>query len=146
MRFDNVTEATRKSMRSNKGKGTKPEMLVRRLVHSMGYRYRLHRKDLPGCPDLTFGPRKKAIFVHGCFWHQHEAANCRGARMPKLREAYWRPKLLANKTRDEKSLAALRALGWQPLVLWECQLKDWNRITKQLQSFLGYPSPQTRRQ
>jgi DNA mismatch endonuclease (patch repair protein) len=146
MHFLNVSEATRKSMRANKGKNTRPEMIVRRLVHGMGYRYRLHRKDLPGTPDLVFGPAKKVIFVHGCFWHQHDATSCRGARIPKLREEYWRPKLLANKKRDERSRAALKSLGWRSLVLWECQLKDWNRISKKVQSFLGYPSPQAGRQ
>ena len=94
--WSDVPEARRVTMRAVKAKNTKPEMVVRRLVHGMGYRYRLHRKDLPGKPDLTFAQRRKVIFVHGCFWHQHSAAGCRGARMPLTRSEYWRPKLERN--------------------------------------------------
>ncbi|MDP6849085.1 MAG: very short patch repair endonuclease [Kiritimatiellia bacterium] len=102
-----------------RGKDTKPEMYIRRLVHSMGYRYRLHVQDLPGSPDLLFPSRKKVIFVHGCFWHRH---HCRmGNRMPKSRLDFWRPKLEGNKKRDIKHHRMLRRMGWRVLVIWECQ-------------------------
>lgn len=125
------------TMRAVKGKDTKPEMIVRRLVHGMGFRYRLHRKDLPGKPDLAFGRRKKAIFVHGCFWHQHSESGCRGARMPATRSDYWRPKLTRNKERDERAIAELGRLGWDVLVVWECWLKDVNRTGTVVEAFLG---------
>jgi len=100
---------------------TKPEMLVRRLVHGMGYRYRLHDRSLPGCPDLVFASRRKVIFVHGCFWHWH---NCkRGRRMPQNRRDYWQAKLLGNRRRDARHRRELRRLGWSVLTVWECQLK-----------------------
>ena len=124
-------------MRAVKGRDTKPEMAVRRLLHRMGYRYRLHRKDLPGKPDLVFGPRKKAIFVHGCFWHQHPSASCRGARMPLTRNQYWRAKLKRNEERDERNLADLNRLGWDVMVVWECWLKDMDRTSAAIQAFLG---------
>ncbi len=123
-------------MRAIKSKNTKPEMAVRRLVHGMGYRYRLHRKDLPGKPDLTFGPRNKAIFVHGCFWHQHPG--CRDARMPATRLDYWEPKLTANVVRDARNLRLLRRLGWSVAVVWECQVEsDVSAVGRRLQRFLG---------
>lgn len=115
----------------------KPEMEVRRLVHGMGYRYRLHRKDLPGKPDLVFGPRKKVIFVHGCFWHQHGAKNCKISRIPKSNLEYWGPKLERNKQRDKESLKKLRAYGWTPIVVWECQTKDVKKLSARLWKFLN---------
>ncbi len=121
-------------MRAIKGKDTKPEMAVRRLVHGMGYRYRLHRKDLPGSPDLAFGPRKKAIFVHGCFWHQHE---CQAGRLPKTRQELWRAKFDRNRARDERNVAALGQLGWDVLTVWECQLKGREALGDILASFLA---------
>lgn len=112
--WPDVPEARRKVMRAIKSKNTKPEMAVRRLVHGMGYRYRLHRKDLPGKPDLTFGPRNKAIFVHGCFWHQHPGC------------------------RDARNLRLLRRLGWSVAVVWECQVEsDVSAVGRRLQRFLG---------
>lgn len=135
--FPDVSEATRKSMRANKGKDTKPEMIVRRLVHSMGYRYRLHRKDLPGKPDLVFGQRKRAIFVHGCFWHQHSALDCKGARIPGSRVDYWKPKLEGNMARDKRNAEALSALGWKILTIWECELKDIVKTALMVEAFLG---------
>jgi DNA mismatch endonuclease (patch repair protein) len=116
-----------------KGKDTKPEMTVRRLLHRMGYRYRLHRRDLPGTPDLVFPSRKKVIFVHGCFWHRHD--DCHLARLPKSREAFWMAKLEGNRLRDERHRASLRALGWDVLVVWECQLRS-QELTRKLVSFL----------
>lgn len=134
--WPDVPEARRKVMRAIKSKNTKPEMAVRRLVHGMGYRYRLHRKDLPGKPDLTFGPRNKAIFVHGCFWHQHPG--CRDARMPATRLDYWEPKLTANVVRDARNLRLLRRLGWSVAVVWECQVEsDVSAVGRRLQRFLG---------
>ena len=132
-----VPEARRAVMRAIKGKDTKPEMAVRRLVYNMGYRYRLHRKDLPGRPDLAFGQRKKAIFVHGCFWHQHTGVDCRGARMPLTRSQYWCPKLEGNKKRDERNVTDLNRLGWDVMVVWECWLKDMDRTSNAVRAFLG---------
>ena len=132
----NVPEERRAVMRAVKGQGTRPEMVVRRLVHGMGYRYRLHRTDLPGKPDLAFGPRKKAIFVHGCFWHQHHAAGCRGARVPVTRADYWRRKLERNTERDKRAILELGRLGWRVLVVWECSLKDIDRTRTVVTRFL----------
>jgi DNA mismatch endonuclease, patch repair protein len=101
-----------------RGRGTAPEMLVRRIVHALGYRYRLHRRDLPGCPDLVFGKRKKIIFVHGCFWHRHDDSACKLARLPKSRLDFWLPKLEANRQRDERNQARLVAIGWKSLIIW----------------------------
>ena len=101
---------------------TKPEMVVRRLVHSLGYRYRLHRRDLPGCPDLVFTPRRKVIFVHGCFWHGHDCK--RGARQPKTNSDYWRQKIDGNRARDHAAQETLEAAGWDVLTIWECEVRD----------------------
>ena len=117
-----------------RGKDTRPEMIVRRLVHAMGYRYRLHRKDLPGKPDLVFGPRRKAIFVHGCFWHGHHCK--RGARKPKQNADYWTAKIARNVARDRENLAALEAMGWQALTIWECELKEVAALETRLKAFL----------
>ncbi len=119
-------------------KDTKPEMVVRRLTHSLGYRYRLHRRDLPGQPDVVFPSRRKIILVHGCFWHQH---GCPIYRYPKSRLEFWAPKLERNIRRDRENQARLRELGWEVLVVWECQAKrkDTSDLATQLQAFLdGY--------
>lgn len=105
-----------------RGRDTKPELAVRRLVHRMGYRYRLHGRKLPGTPDLVFAGRRKVIFVHGCFWHRHN--RCDLARLPKSRLEFWLPKLEGNKQRDAQCRRALTALGWSSLVIWECELRD----------------------
>lgn len=115
-------------------KNTKPEIVVRRLIHAMGYRYRLHRKNLPGTPDLTFPARRKVIFVHGCFWHQHDCP--RGAR-PASNTQFWNRKLDGNIRRDRKNLAALRQSGWSVLVLWECEMKEPGNLTERIVEFLG---------
>ena len=120
-------------MQAVKSKDTKPEMVVRRHLHAMGYRYRLHRGDLPGRPDIAFPGRKKAIFVHGCFWHAHA---CRYGRPPKSRRDYWLPKLEKNKTRDTEKRIRLAALGWQVLTVWQCEIKDLDALTASLCSFL----------
>ncbi len=106
-----------------RSKGMKPEMTVRRLLHSMGYRYRLHRRDLPGKPDLVFPGRRKVIFVHGCFWHQHADPSCKIVRRPKSNREYWLPKLEQNVIRDAENRARLEELGWQVLVIWECEVR-----------------------
>ena len=123
-----------------RNKDTVPEMTVRRLVHSMGYSYRLHGSKLPGRPDLVFKSRRKVIFVHGCFWHLHDDPDCKLARMPKSRLEYWKPKLERNRARDAKNMAALDKLGWQSLVVWECQLKDTGRLGAQIRRFLAEAS------
>ena len=119
-----------------RGTGTKPEMTVRRLVHAMGYRYRLHRSDLPGKPDLVFAKRRKIIFVHGCFWHQHDDPNCKLASIPKSNQEYWLPKLRKNTQRDAHACAQLAEAGWRVLVIWECQLKDKEALIESIESFL----------
>lgn len=116
---------------------TKPELLVRQITHGLGYRYRLHRRDLPGTPDLVFPSRRKVIFVHGCFWHQHADADCRLARLPQARPDYWLPKLLRNQARDMEQLCQLKHCGWDVLVLWECELRDQATVASRIASFLG---------
>lgn len=133
---DVFTEQERtRVMRAVKGKDTKPEMTVRRLAHALGYRFRLHRKDLPGKPDLVFPGRNKVIFVHGCFWHGHDCA--RGSRQPNQNAEYWRTKIGRNVARDAANLQALVAQGWQPLVIWECEMKDRAALADRLKAFLG---------
>jgi DNA mismatch endonuclease (patch repair protein) len=123
------------NMRRIRGKNTQPEMAVRKLVFSMGYRYRLHYAALPGRPDLAFVGKRKVIFVHGCFWHRH--ASCKFARMPKTNPEFWAKKLRKNKARDVLRHSQLRRLGWKTLVLWECELRSINRCTNRIQKFLG---------
>ena len=122
-------------MRRIRKAGTKPEMRVRRAAHRLGYRFRLHRSDLPGTPDLVFPRLRRVVLVHGCFWHQHPG--CRLARQPKSRLDYWLPKLERNRQRDLKSSAALRAIGWAVLVVWECQVPDETAAARLLKPFLG---------
>jgi DNA mismatch endonuclease, patch repair protein len=117
-----------------RNKDTKPEMRVRRLVYSMGYRYRLHRGGLPGKPDLVFPERKKVIFVHGCFWHRHEG--CLRCRMPKSRQEFWAPKLEKNRLRDIQNQAKLEVLGWDVLVVWECELEEAAGLPGRIMNFL----------
>jgi DNA mismatch endonuclease, patch repair protein len=122
------------NMRAIRSKDMKPELAVRRLAHRLGYRFRLHRSDLPGKPDLVFGPRRKVIFVHGCFWHCH---NCKAAHVPRSNRDYWGPKLERNRLRDQKNLAALAVAGWQSLIVWECETWDENGLAERLKKFLG---------
>lgn len=105
-----------------RSRDTKPEMRVRKVLHAAGLRYRLHDRRLPGVPDLVFPSRRVALFVHGCFWHQHPG--CKAARMPKSRLDFWGPKLMGNATRDARHLVELEASGWTPLVIWECETRD----------------------
>ncbi len=114
---------------------TKPEVIVRSLAHSLGYRFRLHRRDLPGSPDLVFPKRRKAIFVHGCFWHQHPG--CRKATTPKSNEDYWQKKFAQNVERDHKAIAELTRMGWASMIVWECQTSDINALSATLAAFLG---------
>lgn len=137
MCFDDVPDARRRIMSSIRGADTKPELAVRRAVHRMGFRYRLHGKGLPGRPDLVFPRMKKAIFVHGCFWHQHAEYACRAATKPAVRQSYWLPKLARNVERDLESLAALTALGWKVMVVWECELKAFDQLLARIVGFLG---------
>ncbi|MDP9010488.1 MAG: very short patch repair endonuclease [Pseudomonadota bacterium] len=118
-----------------RGKDTAPEMLVRGLVHSLGFRYRLHSKDLPGSPDLVFKGRKKAIFVHGCFWHRHR---CPRGTVPSTRMHFWLSKLEGNRLRDVRAQNELRRLGWSCLVVWECELKNLDRISARISRFLVF--------
>lgn len=120
-----------------RGTDTKPEMVVRRAVHAMGYRYRLHRRDLPGRPDLVFPGRKKVLFVHGCFWHRHPDPQCPLARMPKSRLDFWQPKLEGNRGRDLRNQQKLEELGWEVMVVWECQLRELEALKARIRRFLG---------
>ncbi len=131
-----MAETTDRSsiMRSVKSKNTKPEMTVRRAVRALGRRYRLHRADLPGKPDLVFAGRRKVIFVHGCWWHGHDCK--RGARVPKTHADYWKPKIDRNVARDAANLIALKALGWDALIIWECEIADASALKSRLSSFL----------
>lgn len=117
-----------------RSKDTRPELKIRSLIHRMGYRFRKHRADLPGRPDITFAGRRKVIFVHGCFWHRHDWVL--GNRTPKSRLQFWIPKLAANKARDESNRSKLVAAGWAALVLWECELRDLNRVADRIKDFL----------
>jgi DNA mismatch endonuclease (patch repair protein) len=122
-------------MRRVKGRDTTPEMKVRRLLWAMGARYRLHRKDLPGNPDIVLAGRRLAIFVHGCFWHGHDCA--RGARVPKQNRDYWQAKVGRNRARDAANRAALEARGWRVVVLWECGLKDEAALEAELRALVS---------
>lgn len=118
-------------------KDTKPEIKVRRLLHRLGYRFRLHGK-LPGKPDIVFVGRRKAVFVHGCFWHRHPDPNCRKARTPRSNKAYWKSKFQGNETRDARHIADLAFMGWEAIIVWECQIAQ-PRTEERLRAFLGPP-------
>lgn len=133
--MDTLSKAERSAnMALIRWRDTKPEMAVRRTAHRLGYRFRLHRRDLPGRPDLVFPSRKAVIFVHGCFWHQHKG--CGGGRMPKARRAYWQAKLGGNVARDQKTRRKLRLLGWRVLVIWECKTRDVEGVERRITAFL----------
>lgn len=117
-----------------RSKHTKPELAIRRLVHGMGFRYRLHGNKLPGRPDLVFPARRKAIFVHGCFWHRHRG--CKLARIPKSRVRFWKEKLEGNRKRDARNMTRIRRLGWSYLVIWECQLGKLESLSRKIRKFL----------
>ncbi|MCF8481347.1 MAG: DNA mismatch endonuclease Vsr [Rhodospirillum sp.] len=137
---DSLTPAQRSErMGRVKGRDTKPELQVRRLLTELGYRYRLQRKDLPGKPDIAFLGRRKVIFVHGCFWHRHPDPTCPLARLPKSRLDFWLPKLEANRARDLRTQSDLTALGWRFHIVWECEIKDGERLKTTLRRFLEDP-------
>jgi DNA mismatch endonuclease, patch repair protein len=134
---DIVTPAKRSAtMAKVRSRDSGPEMTVRRLVYSLGYRFRLHDKRLPGTPDLSLPGRGKVIFVHGCFWHRHPDPHCKLARLPKSRLNYWLPKLAANRRRDLQNMEALTSAGWRVLEIWQCELKDLDGLEQRLISFL----------
>jgi DNA mismatch endonuclease, patch repair protein len=134
--MDTLTPAARSRVMSRiRSKDTKPELVVRCLAHRSGYRFRLHRRDLPGAPDLVFPKWRKVIFVHGCFWHMHP--RCAMSRMPSSRREYWVPKLVHNRARDLKNIRRLRRAGWKVDVVWECETRQPGRVERKLRSFLG---------
>lgn len=134
---DKLTPERRsRNMARIRAKDSSPEMRVRRLAHRLGYRYRLHRKDLPGKPDLVFASRKAAVFVHGCFWHQHPEPSCKDARRPKSRQDYWDPKLDGNIQRDARHIQALEAAGWSVMTVWECETLADDELEARLKAFL----------
>lgn len=132
---DRISPEKRSEIMSQiRSKDTGPEMIVRRMIYSLGYRYRLHSKKLPGRPDMVFAGRKKVIFVHGCFWHGHE--DCSRGKPPKTQKSYWVPKLKANKARDKKNQDELNALGWRFLIIWQCELGDIQNLKDKIINFL----------
>lgn len=136
--MDTLTPAERSVRMSRiRSKDTKPELLVRQLLHRLGYRYRLHRRDLPGAPDLVFHGRSKIVFVHGCFWHSH--ARCKVANKPKSRRSFWLEKFARNIERDRRNVADLRDLGWQVHVVWECETRNTELLAARLSKFLDGP-------
>jgi DNA mismatch endonuclease Vsr len=135
--FDDVPPARRRNLAAVAGKDTTPELRVRRLLFRMGYRFRLHRRDLPGTPDIVFAARHKIVEVRGCFWHRHPDPVCRNAVLPKVRAEWWAAKLARNVERDARNLAALQAASWSVLVLWECEVRDAEALAARLRSFLG---------
>lgn len=130
-----VDELRSRIMRAVKSKDTRPEIVVRRLMHGMGFRFRLHRKDLPGSPDLVFASQRKVIFVHGCFWHGHDCA--RGSRLPKTNVDYWKTKIDRNCKRDDEAIRLLNKAGWESCVVWECELRNVDNLRAKLLSFMA---------
>lgn len=118
-----------------RSKNTKPELVVRRVVSRLGYHYRLHQKKLPGNPDMVFSHLRRVIFVHGCFWHRHAA--CKGDRTPKSRLDFWVNKLQKNRERDLRNLRKLNRIGWRYIVVWECQIKNLDKLARRIERFLG---------
>lgn len=132
----NILKKTRSEiMQAVHSKDTRPEMVVRKLIYAMGYRYRIHRKDIPGNPDIVFHGRKKVIFVHGCFWHGHDCTS--GRNLPVTNLDYWIPKLRRNQERDKGNISLLKKKGWGVLVIWECQVKKRFFISKKIKQFLN---------
>lgn len=135
MSEDAPVEPARSALMARIGpKNSKPEIVVRQLLHAMGYRFRLHAKELPGRPDIVMRPRRKVIFVHGCFWHRHEG--CRRTTTPKTRREFWEAKFEANKARDRRVQAELVEAGWRYLVVWECEVKDRETLAGKLRAFV----------
>lgn len=135
---DHLTTSQRSANMSRiRSKDTKPEMTVRRLLHALGFRYRVQGNKLPGRPDLVFSARKKVVFVHGCFWHQHDDGSCRHGRQPKTNANYWSPKLRGTKLRDQQNIERLASAGWTALTIWECEVQRPENIRSRLIEFLG---------
>jgi DNA mismatch endonuclease, patch repair protein len=133
---DHVDRATRSLiMAAVRSENTTPEMAVRRIVHGLGYRYRLHAADLPGRPDLVFPARHKIVFVHGCFWHRH--AGCRFASIPKTRAKFWEAKFAANVARDRRARRELKRMNWSVFTVWQCELRNPKRLAERLDDFLS---------
>lgn len=133
--MDKLSSQARSNLMSRvKNANTKPEIIVRRLLHKMGYRFRLHNKKLPGSPDIVLPRHQKVIFIHGCFWHSHD---CSRGKRPTTRVEFWNDKLDANKNRDNNAYASLHDLGWQVLIIWECWLKDLDKVSGVLSDFLN---------
>jgi DNA mismatch endonuclease, patch repair protein len=133
---DRISKARRSAnMRAVRSRNTRPEVVVRQIAFRLGYRFRLHRRDLPGKPDIAFPGRQKVIFVHGCFWHQHKG--CRRATVPKSNTRFWLPKLARNTARDAEQLTAIRKRGWRALIVWECEIKNQRRLGTKMERFLG---------
>jgi len=124
-------------MRRVRSTDSRCELVVRRILHRLGYRFRLHRRDLPGTPDIVFPTRKKVIFVHGCFWHRHPG--CRKSSTPNTRTEYWVEKFAANQARDDRNIRELLAMEWHSLVIWECETGDAVELERRLVAFLGVP-------
>jgi DNA mismatch endonuclease, patch repair protein len=133
--FESVAPERRRLMGRVRAKDSKPELAVRRSAHRLGFRFRLHRRDLPGTPDLVFPRLKKAVFVHGCFWHRHR--HCSRTTTPKTRAEYWANKFAQNVARDAARLRELDELGWKTLVVWECETFDREALSHRLSAFLG---------
>lgn len=125
-------------MQANKGKDTQPELVVRRMLHALGYKFRLHRRDLPGKPDMVFPSRRKILEVRGCFWHGHGCFPL--GQLPRSRTDYWEPKIAGNRKRDAENVAKLRTAGWEVMEIWECRVRNApNEICGELVEFLGRP-------
>ena len=122
-----------------RGRDTKPELVVRQIAHRLGFRFRLHRKDLPGSPDIVFPRYRAVIMVHGCFWHRHPS--CKYAYTPKTRVQFWRKKFEGNVVRDRRNALALSERGWRTMVIWECETKDQEAVAARIESFLREPIP-----
>ena len=132
--YADVAPATRRRMQAVRGRDTAPEMRVRSILHALGYRYRLYRKDLPGTPDIVLPRYRKIVLVHGCFWHGHE--HCKRAKLPINNAETWRAKIEGNRIRDVKNVAALRELGWDVLIVWECEVRGCAQLADRLREFL----------
>ncbi len=142
--MDIVTIKERSALMSRiRAKDTKPELIVRRLAHALGYRFRLHRRDLAGVPDLTFPARKKVLFVHGCFWHQHRG--CKFAYRPKANAKFWKRKFAANRRRDTAVLKKLKRDGWGTLIIWECETSGLDALKSRLTAYLEFAAPDSER-
>ena len=134
---DNRTPESRSALMARiGGKHTAPEVCVRRMLHSLGYRFRLHRKDLPGTPDIVFPSRRRIVFVNGCFWHAH---GCKIGMPPKSRSRFWTAKCERNRARDQRNVADLRSMGWRTLTVWQCETRVSKRMERKLRAFLGPP-------